>query len=177
MVAKKKPTRKKVTKKTTQSKAAKPAKPSAAKKTKEPITIDRRDKNDRRLSADRRNKTEPVSGERRVLERRAKVNRRRQIDPTTCERDYSSDEIEFMSAMDQYKRTSGRMFPTCSEVLEVLRSLGYQKMPVAQPQTDRNEQEDSDQLDQSEDERTEPLATPWITAMPHIDVAVPTMIG
>ena len=34
------------------------------------------------------------------LERRKKVQRRRQIDPTTCERDYSMNEIEFMSAMD-----------------------------------------------------------------------------
>lgn len=61
------------------------------------------------------------------LERRAKVNRRRQIDPTTCERDYTDEEIEFMNAIDEYKRTSGRMFPTCSEVLEVLRNLGYRK--------------------------------------------------
>jgi hypothetical protein len=55
------------------------------------------------------------------------VNRRRQIDPTTCERDYTPDELEFMSALDVYKRTSGRMFPTCSEVLEVLVNLGYEK--------------------------------------------------
>jgi len=53
--------------------------------------------------------------------------RRRQIDPTTCERDYSEDEIEFMRAMDGYKRKNRRMFPTCSEMLEVLRELGYQK--------------------------------------------------
>ena len=58
-------------------------------------------------------------------ERRKKVNRRRQIDPTTCERDYTGDEIEFMQAMDAYKRSSGRMFPTCSEILEVVRNLGY----------------------------------------------------
>ncbi|MDR1479653.1 MAG: hypothetical protein LBJ00_12005 [Planctomycetaceae bacterium] len=53
--------------------------------------------------------------------------RRRQIDPTTCERDYSSDEVEFMNALDEYKRSSGRMFPTCSEILEVLKNLGYGK--------------------------------------------------
>ena len=34
-----------------------------------------------------------------------------------------------MSAMDEYKRRSGRMFPTCSEVLEVIKSLGYEKRP------------------------------------------------
>ncbi|MCS7239575.1 MAG: hypothetical protein NZ899_15110 [Thermoguttaceae bacterium] len=64
--------------------------------------------------------------ERRKGERR-KVQRRRQIDPTTCERDYTPEEIEFMIALDNYKRASGRMFPTCSEILEVLRNLGYRK--------------------------------------------------
>ena len=62
------------------------------------------------------------------LERRQKVNRRRQIDPTTCERDYTDDEVQFMNALDDYKRASGRMFPTCSEVLEVVRSLGYVRL-------------------------------------------------
>lgn len=56
-----------------------------------------------------------------------KTQRRRQIDPTTCERDYSGDEVEFMQAMDAYKRQNGRMFPTCSEILEVIRDLGYSR--------------------------------------------------
>lgn len=85
---------------------------------------------DRRHASDRRAKDMPVAVERRQLERRTKVNRRRQIDPTTCERDYSDDELQFMQAMETYKRTSGRMFPTCSEVLEVLRGLGYAKTPA-----------------------------------------------
>ena len=62
---------------------------------------------------------------------RRRQDRRRQIDPTTCERDYSVNEVEFMRAMDDYKRRSGRPFPTWSEVLEVLMSLGYRK--VAEP--------------------------------------------
>jgi hypothetical protein len=56
--------------------------------------------------------------------------RRRFVDPTTCERDYSQAEVEFMLAMNDYKQKSGRMFPTWSEVLEVLRSLGYEKFPA-----------------------------------------------
>ena len=67
-----------------------------------------------------------------ALERRQKVNRRRQIDPPTCERDYTEHEVEFMNALDDYKRRSGRMFPTCSEVLEVIRSLGYAKVGTSQ---------------------------------------------
>lgn len=71
--------------------------------------------------------------ERREIIDRRRQDRRRQIDPTTCERDYSDNEIEFMRAMDDYKRKSGRPFPTWSEVLEVLMSLGYRK--VADPST------------------------------------------
>lgn len=69
--------------------------------------------------------------ERREIICRRRQDRRRQIDPTTCERDYSDNEVEFMKAMDDYKRKSGRSFPTWSEVLEVMMSLGYRK--VADP--------------------------------------------
>jgi hypothetical protein len=103
------------------------AKPHAAAQPGVAVTIDRRAIHDRRSVGDRRTHGVPVAVERRGIERRVKVNRRRQIDPTTCERDYTSDEIEFMGAMDEYKRRSGRMFPTCSEVLEVIKSLGYAK--------------------------------------------------
>ncbi len=77
--------------------------------------------------------TDPVMSieDRREIADRRRQDRRRQIDPTTCERDYSTGEIEFMKAMDDYKRKSGRPFPTWSEVLEVVTSLGYRK--VAEP--------------------------------------------
>jgi len=88
------------------------------------VKVDRRATKERRAGSDRREKSEPVSEERRTGERR-KVQRRRQIDPTTCERDYTNEEIEFMQAVDAYKRANGRMFPTCSEILEVIRDLGY----------------------------------------------------
>lgn len=90
------------------------------------VTIDRR-------RADRR--TDAVEAEQTPaqppMERRKKVQRRRQIDPTTCERDYTDAEVEFMNSMDEYKRKSGRMFPTCSEVLEVIRDLGYVQLSPA----------------------------------------------
>ena len=110
-------------------------KPSA--EAKQPTQVmDARSNKDRRQD-DRRQKDVPVEAEHRSTERRVKVNRRRQIDPTTCERDYSPEEVEFMSALDDYKRRSGRMFPTCSEVLEVFKALGYEKraeLPtIAQP--------------------------------------------
>jgi hypothetical protein len=94
------------------------------------VCVDRRSSATRRhAGSERRKETVPVAVERRQGERR-KTQRRRQIDPTTCERDYTAEELEFMRAMDDYKRASGRMFPTCSEILEVIRALGYAK-PVA----------------------------------------------
>jgi hypothetical protein len=63
----------------------------------------------------------------RAAQARQVSGRRRFVDPTTCERDYSVAEMEFMQAMQDYKARSGRMFPTWSEVLEVLQALGYEK--------------------------------------------------
>jgi hypothetical protein len=98
----------------------------------EALVTDRRG-GDRRGN-DRRKRSVPVALERRSgKERREQGERRRQIDPTTCERDYSDEEILFMKAMDQYKRDNRRPFPTWSEVLEVLHALGYRK--VAEPTT------------------------------------------
>lgn len=98
------------------------------------VEMNRREKSDRRKGEDRRKVNVPVAVERRTATtERRKVQRRRQIDPTTCERDYSSEEIEFMHALDAYKRSSGRMFPTCSEILEVIRGLGYVRVSQETP--------------------------------------------
>ena len=101
----------------------------------EVATTERRG-DERRTHGDRRKRNIPVAVERRSgKDRRQQGERRRQVDPTTCERDYSDDEIAFMKAMDQYKRANRRPFPTWSEVLEVLLSLGYRKTekPTALP--------------------------------------------
>jgi hypothetical protein len=76
--------------------------------------------------------------------------RRRQIDPTTCERDYSDDEIAFMAAIDEYKRRSGRMFPTCSEILEVIRDMGYVRVTDGdRPTVESSSEASSDEVSQS----------------------------
>jgi hypothetical protein len=86
---------------------------------------------DRRRVNRRASGTKGTNQEKHGVVDQRKIERRRQIDPTTCERDYSDQEIDFMKAMDDYKRRSGRQFPTWSEVLEVLHSMGYRK--VAEP--------------------------------------------
>lgn len=106
---------------------AAPALPSQVPVPREPV--------DTAFPNDRRKRNIPVATDRRraanAAAKRAASERRRLIDPTTCERDYSDDESEFMKAMDRYKRENRRPFPTWSEVLEVLRALGYRK--VAEP--------------------------------------------
>ena len=64
---------------------------------------------------------------RRAATARQASGRRRFVDPATCDREYAPAEMEFLAAIQEYKRTSGRMFPTWSEVLEVVRGLGYEK--------------------------------------------------
>ena len=96
-----------------------------------------------------RKKQVPVANDRR------KSHRRRQIDPTTCERDYSEQEIEFMQALDEYKRLSGRMFPTCSEILEVLFKLGYRQ--IEDVQDIYNPEEESKEGEESTDVEEESL--------------------
>ena len=54
--------------------------------------------------------------------------KRRFVGPTASDADFQQAELEFVQAMQQYKEQSGRMFPTWSEVLEVLTNLGYQKV-------------------------------------------------
>jgi hypothetical protein len=66
---------------------------------------------------------------------RYRTGRKRIVDPTACEAGYAAAVEEFQQAMENYKRRSGRMFPTWSEVLEVLQGLGYEKAagePVSQ---------------------------------------------
>jgi hypothetical protein len=90
-----------------------------------------------RKNAERRKRSIPVAIDRRNQtpseRKRHQVERRRQVDPTTCEKEYSDDEIAFMKAMDQYKRDNRRPFPTWSEVLEVLASLGYRRVADVGP--------------------------------------------
>jgi hypothetical protein len=94
---------------------------------------------DRREGRDRRQRGVPgdnlkaSSPDRPPAERRAKKERRRRIDPTTFEKQYTDEEIEFMNAMQRFKLQSGRSFPTYGEVLKVAYGLGYRKVLAHAP--------------------------------------------
>jgi hypothetical protein len=47
--------------------------------------------------------------------------------PTTAAMNYSGDELEFMEAIQNWKKKSGKQFPTWSEVLSILKQLGYDR--------------------------------------------------
>jgi len=68
-------------------------------------------------------------------ERRARKERRRRIDPTTFEKQYTDDELEFMNAMQQFKVQTCKSFPSHGDVLRVAYTLGYRKL-AADPSDD-----------------------------------------
>ncbi len=87
-------------------------------------SMDRRTKRDRRQGERRKSGASvPVDrrsgGERRQGPRRA----RRSIN----QYDMEADVLEFINAINRFKERSGRAFPTWSEVLSILKELGYEK--------------------------------------------------
>lgn len=47
--------------------------------------------------------------------------------PCNTDRAYGDDEREFIDAMAEYQARTGKRFPTWSETLAVLKSLGYRR--------------------------------------------------
>jgi len=87
------------------------------------IGDERREKNDRRDVVDRRI----------GLDRRRGPGRRRSEDRKSAEEGNMSDEqFEFLMAIDDYKRLNDRPFPTWTEVLEVVKAIGYIKTSEAE---------------------------------------------
>ena len=67
------------------------------------------------------------------LDRRRGPGRRRSDDRKSAEEGHMSDEqFEFLMAIDEYKRKNTRPFPTWTEVLEVIKTLGYRKVAESQ---------------------------------------------
>ena len=75
------------------------------------------------------------------LDRRRGPGKRRSEERINAEEGYMSDEqFEFLMAIDEYKKQNQRPFPSWTEVLEVVKALGYRK--VAEPSSlDTKEQE------------------------------------
>ena len=100
---------------------------------------------DRRAGTDRRQQASEDAGytgpERRVadrrsgtgLERRRGPGRRRSDDRKAAEEgEMTAEQFEFCMAIQTYKKVNKRMYPTWTEILEIVRQLGYRKV---QPRT------------------------------------------
>lgn len=68
------------------------------------------------------------------MDRRRGPGHRRSEERKAAEEGQMNDEqFEFLMAIDQYKKANQRPFPTWTEVLEVIKALGYRK--IAEPQS------------------------------------------
>jgi len=82
---------------------------------------------DRRIGIDRR------TGERCIdLDRRRGPGIRRSEDRRSAEEgEMTEEQLEFIKAVNEYKQVNSRPFPTWTEVLDIIRAMGYRK--VAEP--------------------------------------------
>ena len=87
---------------------------------------------------DRRVRTERRRGERRQKNVDVNVDRRKTPDRRGAARrrprninqyDMEEETLEFIRAINRFKERSGRSFPTWSEVLSILKELGYERRP------------------------------------------------
>jgi len=76
---------------------------------------------ERRSGSDRRAAT--------GLERRRGPGRRRSDDRKAAEEgEMTAEQFEFIQAIEMYKKVNKRLYPTWTEVLEVIHQLGYRKI-------------------------------------------------
>ncbi len=99
----------------------------------------KRDVVERRMGLDRRELSAEESGyegpEHRVAEQRTGLERRRgagirrEDDRRSAEEgEMTTEQFEFVMAIETYKRVNRKLFPTWTEVLEVIEQLGYRKV-------------------------------------------------
>jgi hypothetical protein len=101
------------------------------------------DSKERRIGKDRR---QSVVDRRLGLEHRRGPGRRRTDERKAAEEGEMSDEqFQFLMAIDEYKRINTRPFPTWTEVLEVIKALGYRKVAEPQPLAQSKKEEKQNQ--------------------------------
>jgi len=97
---------------------------------------------ERRSDCDRR---KAMVDRRLGLDRRRGPGRRRSDDRKAAEEGHMSDEqFEFLMAIDEYKKANSRPFPTWTEVLEIIKALGYRKVAEPQPLAESQSQTKDD---------------------------------
>lgn len=90
---------------------------------------------DRRLGLDRRNLAEAagLAGVETNLERRRGPGRRRSdFLKAADEGEMTQEQFMFVMAIDAFKRVNDKTFPSWTDVLEVIRKLGYRKTQLSE---------------------------------------------
>jgi hypothetical protein len=99
---------------------------------------------ERRKGGDRRGS---VVDRRLGLDRRRGPGRRLTDERKAAEEGQMSDEqFEFLMAIDEYKRQNSRPFPTWTEVLEVIKAMGYRKVADPQPLGKTKKEQKSEEI-------------------------------
>ena len=87
-----------------------------------------------------------------VIDRRLGLDRRRgpgrrltEERKSAEEGQMSQEQFEFLMAIDEYKQKNSRPFPTWTEILEVVKALGYRKVAEPQPIEKIEEHEEAKQ--------------------------------
>lgn len=90
------------------------------------------------MAEDNKENTYDGPERRHVIDQRLGLDRRRgpgvrlSEERKAAEQGHMSDEqFEFLMAIDQYKKQNNRPFPTWTEVLDVIKAIGYRK--IAEP--------------------------------------------
>ena len=87
------------------------------------------DGDERRVAEDRRQMT--------GLERRRGPGRRRADDRRSAEEgEMNGEQFEFVMAIETYKKVNRKMYPTWTEILEIIQQLGYRKVEHREIQLD-----------------------------------------
>jgi len=91
-----------------------------------------------RRSGNKPDRRRDVTDRRSGLERRRGPGRRRaEARKNAEEGEMDAEQFEFVMAIDEYKRVNNRPFPSWTEVLEVIRYLGYRKVAGKGEHVDR----------------------------------------
>jgi hypothetical protein len=98
---------------------------------------------DRRSGLDRRDCPAELKLPR--MERRRGAGIRRPEDRRSAEEgEMTTEQFEFVMAIEEYKRANQKTFPTWTEVLEVIKILGYHKESSSAPAPDHQETDTQD---------------------------------
>src|SRR5262245_2419159 len=87
-------------------------------------------------AASRIHRPSPVTSSKRPMSTKRNARTTVGCEETYPGWDYTDDELEFLMAMDRFRRDNRRRFPTCRDTLRVLLSLGYRKQPGLVPSPD-----------------------------------------